>query len=250
MPGARAFAGSMADAPLHTDSQRALGFPAQLLVMACIQPAAAGGDTVLVDTRDALQRVQQEDPPFFRALTHAHRPHRFYFGAWEGPTLARRGNHAWFTHAPAPAPNDALGQRVLDWVQALPRTQVHLRSQQAIIVDNHRMLHGRTAFADPQRHLLRLLCWPLTRWGDAPAWLDAVPQLPPTMTPPPSRHVPQHAVERMLAGHPPAALCRELGLEEPTLYASRDALLGSSHALSLPHAARFCAAYRQAPPPP
>lgn len=38
----------------------------------------------------------------------------------------------------------------------LPKTEIHLKAGDALFVNNHRVLHGRTAFTDPKRSMLRV----------------------------------------------------------------------------------------------
>src|SRR5262249_14590487 len=90
VPGARSFAASSGDAPLHSDSQMFLGAPAHAQVLVCVRAADRGGECRLLDTWALVARVRAEDPALFAALLEAPRHLRFYFGEVEGPTWSLR----------------------------------------------------------------------------------------------------------------------------------------------------------------
>src|SRR3954471_16487062 len=99
VPGGRSFASNDAPTPLHSDSQLFAGAPPGVQVMACLRPAARGGETVLLDTWALLDRVRDADPALYRLLFEAPRRIPFVFGDVFGPTAAARGGFLAFTHS-------------------------------------------------------------------------------------------------------------------------------------------------------
>ena len=78
-------------------------------------------------------------------------------------------------------------------------------SGETLVVDNHRMLHGRNAFEGDVRDLVRVLAWlpPVAR-----SRLDAVLEL--------------------LTGAAPAVVARREGISEAELYRWREDALGAA----------------------
>jgi hypothetical protein len=83
-----------------------------------------------------------------------------------------------------------------------------VRTGETLVVDNHRMLHGREAFDDPTRDFTRLL-----------AWMPADPK----------RHRLDVVLE-LLTGVPPAKLAAREGITEAELYAWRSRALAAAAA--------------------
>lgn len=240
---ARSFAASMGPAPLHTDSQQWRGRPAELQLTACLHAADDGGDSLLVDGFAVAAGLGREDPDLLDALLHRHRHLPFVFGDVFGPTLARRSDRYVVTHTPHPIASDPVGPALARALSGAAVQRVRIEPHQALLVDNHRMLHGRDAFTDPRRELLRTLAWlpeplgPRPPWGDAAdaVWraLDARLAGAPVEVrrafglPEPGLGLLEGAVLAMLSGAPPGALARRLGVDEATLYRRRDGLLAA-----------------------
>lgn len=236
----RSFAASSGAAPLHTDSQLWRGRPAELQLTACLRPADRDGDSVLVDGFALADRLATDRPGDLAALLGELRCMPFVFGHVFGPTLARRADRHVFTHPARPQPGDRVAPVVERALAEAPRRIVRLTAGQALLVDNHRMLHGRRAFEDPQRELLRVLAWleaPLCarpRWADAAdrahaalaARLESAPlEVRDAFGVESAAIRPiDAAVSAMLSGAPPGALARRLGIDEATLYRHRDRL--------------------------
>ncbi len=164
---------------LHTDGTYMHLLPPDLIALCCIRPAHDGGDTLLVDGHAIIEALA---PPARAALSRLH--HFDTDGQVPGTATLRRpivgGDRATRRlhylrryiesgHAAARAPLDAASVAAMDQLDALAarpewRTRLRLRGGDLLLVDNHRMLHGRTAFTDapgaPGRLLLRL-------WGRA-----------------------------------------------------------------------------------
>lgn len=217
--GATSFAAGQGDAPLHTDSQRAWGRPAHALVMFCQHPAEQGGDTTLADGWSILERLQQDRTALSAMASQVHRL-SFYFGVFECPLVEVHDQEMWLTCPPQP-PQPLLGACKTSHAFKVKQGQV-------LVVDNHRMLHGRRGFSDARRAFVRLLTWLDAPLGSHPGLRSAVTALGPAQSPlatPDPRVV---AVLALLRGEPPARVCRQAGVDEPQLYAWREALLATA----------------------
>lgn len=238
VPHACLFAASTGVAPLHTDSQQWRGRPPDLQLTACLRPSADGGESVLVDGFAIAERVRSESPSVYDALLRQPRCMPFVFGPVFGPTLARRADRYVFTHTPRPVVGDPIAAALLAVVRDHPATVVRIERDQALLVDNHRMLHGRRAFADPDRELLRVLAWLDRPLGARPVWADVADRVHTELAAAladrsdgvrrafgldTSQLSPlDAAVMAMLSGAPPGALARRLGVPEAALYRHRD----------------------------
>jgi alpha-ketoglutarate-dependent taurine dioxygenase len=141
---------------LHTDHHRA-----EFIVWYCIAQCDDGGETVLVDAREAydtldvgerlsLERIQLQEHSIFDGDTRQHplvtmvdgRP-RFYYSYWlANPGLEGPERAAW----------DAFTQAV----DGCQKQRFRLESGDVLAIDNGRMLHGRTPIGGNQaRHLRR-----------------------------------------------------------------------------------------------
>ncbi|MCG7524601.1 TauD/TfdA family dioxygenase [Streptomyces sp. OfavH-34-F] len=135
--------------------------PPRLLLLVCLQPASAGGETLLADGRDVHARLADENREAAVALC---RPRTACFGAGAGHAaqvftvqadgrvavrLRQDGLARW---SPIVQPHlPALRSAIADSQQRLT-----LRAGQGYLLDNHRWLHARTRFAGDRR-LLRAL---------------------------------------------------------------------------------------------
>lgn len=243
LPHGRSFAATSRFTPLHTDSQSRRGAPPRWQIMLCVRPAAHGGETLLVDTWSLLERIEAADPELHHALLTDPRRLPFVFGDVVGPTVALRGESVVFTHSPV-AVGDELERRLAPWIEQAPRIELRVLADEVLLVDNHRMLHGRQAFADPQRRFVRLLAWTRRPTSAPPrlqhaaraaherlmAALDREPAVvreawagPPPAEPESERRL--QIVLEMLRGVSPGMLAHRHRVPEPELYRWRDAVL-------------------------
>ena len=221
--GGRSFASTRVDTPLHTDSQMVLGVPAAIQVLICIDPAPRGGESLLLDTAPLLARLERDDPSLVKDLFEVDRHQRFYFHDVSGPTIALRGGHLAWSVAPGRlGEEDDVGRR-LGRVLARERLFEHtLRAGEALVASNHRVLHGRRPF-EGERELVRLLVWLEEPLPADPRHVARARELAPR---PPAATVKKlRAVLAILRGAPPAKTAHDAGVDEPTLYAWRDAFV-------------------------
>jgi gamma-butyrobetaine dioxygenase len=213
----RSFASTTVFTPFHTDSQDYLGAPPALQVMICRRAASDGGATRLVDGARLLARLARENPMLHQRVLTEPRHHRFYFGDVVSPTVAVKRGHVVWTHSPLPPPegHDAIGDAIAVELAQEPVITLPVRDGETLVVDNHRMLHGREAFGDPRREFVRLL-----------AWLPRPLAMLATTAPTPRIAV----VLELLTGVPPARLAAREGVTEAELYVWRSRALAAAAA--------------------
>jgi len=226
VPGGRTFASSAAFTPLHTDSQTHFGVPASAQVLVCRHPAERGGESTLVDAWSLLAAVAERDPDLHARLFDEVRTLRFYFGDFVGATVSRRRGHLFFTHAPAPPPGDATAARIQSLVDRAPRGIVRVLADDILVVNNHRMLHGRLAFDGASRELVRLLVWLEAPWAAPDAIVRRARAEDAQADPATSRRL--AVVLELLRGGAPGVLASREQIPEAVLYRWRDAALAAA----------------------
>lgn len=231
----RSFASNAAFTPLHTDSQMFGGVSPHVQIMVCAKAARDGGATLLVDTHVLLEQIQREDPVFFRALFTQVRRIPFVFGDVVGPTVSWRAGCLVFTHSPMRV-EDEVGPRLLRSLSRAPVMEVAVPDGHMLVVDNHRMLHGRTAFTDVSRRFTRLLAWRKTGFSRHEGFA-ALARAEAARHGAGEASWPTDEVERrrrivleMLRGVPPGVLAQRYGVPEPMLYQWRDAAIAAMNA--------------------
>ncbi len=146
--------------------------PPGVILFHCLEASAdGGGASVLVDGFNVAARLQDENPAAFDILSRVPLPHRRRIdGAADlraettmvgldaaGAVTAFRCNER--TMAPLELPEDQV-KPVYDALQAVlalvydpvMKIEFQLRSGEALVFDNHRVLHARTAFGG-SRHI-------------------------------------------------------------------------------------------------
>ncbi|WP_406086361.1 TauD/TfdA family dioxygenase [Kitasatospora purpeofusca] len=151
------------DLALHTECAQ-LPRPPRLMVLACARAAEDGGESLVVDGKAVLAELAASHPAAMEALSA---PRAAYFGGSDGhfaPVLEHLCGGQWRLRLR----QDELARfsaEVQAHLPALRRAVEHHTSRmrlacgQALVLDNHRVLHGRTRFTG-ERLLLRALGWP------------------------------------------------------------------------------------------
>jgi hypothetical protein len=244
VPGGRSFSSGRMAAPFHTDSQTLLGVPPHVQVMACAGAAENGGESLYLDTRALLARLEREDPDLLAGLFTTARRFPFVFGDVFGPTVSIRGGSLVFTHTARPLSDDALATRLRPRLEKEPVIEVRAAAGDLVVIHNHRLLHGRRAFEDERRSFTRLLIWRTRPWSaparwlaraeaaaravrdrlrDAPSGVREAYGLSETPAAEPGHHL--GVVLELLRGVPPGVLSAREGVSEPEIYRWRDAVL-------------------------
>jgi hypothetical protein len=209
VPRGRSYASTSVPTPLHSDSQRFAGRPARLQVLLCARAARRGGASLLLDTRALLAEIADADPALHVDLHSVARTIPFVSGAVVGPTVSVRAGETWFSHSPMPVDDD-VGRRLAPWLQRAATTERTLAPGELLVVDNFRVLHGRTAFVG-ERSLARLLVW-----TDPPD--DAAAAARRRLA----------AVIDMLGGVAPGVLAARAQVDEAALYRWRERALAAA----------------------
>ena len=170
-PGATTISNTYNPATLHTDDSYR-NMPTGIKSMHCLTPADAGtGFTVMVDGFKVGQVIKEEAPNVFELLcTEPLWFHRYYDDAHLRAracvfTRDDRGEVVGFRFQDRslgpldvePEKFDELFGAVRALMEVLRRetlqVKFRLESGDAVLFDNHRVLHSRTAFTGLQRHL-------------------------------------------------------------------------------------------------
>ncbi|MFJ7910196.1 TauD/TfdA family dioxygenase [Kitasatospora sp. NPDC096204] len=158
---------------LHTECAQHPA-PPRLLLLACARAGDAGGETLLVDGQAVLTELAAYHPVVIEALAA---DRAAYFGGSGGlfaPVLQRLPDGRW-----------RLRLRQDDFARFSPDAEAHLAALrqtldrntqrvrlapgQGVVLDNHRLLHGRTAFSG-ERLMLRALGEPHPELGLSPGY--------------------------------------------------------------------------------
>jgi hypothetical protein len=169
-----------AAADLHTDSQYRAK-PERYVALLVVRPAEdEGGETTLLsgnqlierltgtaEGRDACDVLRTAQFPFAVPISFLADPDKGVSEFIQAPILANEPLIRYrtdtlargFELAPSLATDEALRAttRLSEAIANHPATiQFRLETGDVLLVDNHRVLHGRTDFTDPKRLLLRL----------------------------------------------------------------------------------------------
>lgn len=157
--------------PPHTD-EPFLYTPPGVMALGCVRMADDGGDTVLVDGFHLAHAMRSENPAQFTLLCKLSQP---FVRRHEG-TLDHEIRVPMFAtdddgeicgvriHTRAAGPMDLPAEMVEPYYSAHHRLtelmmadenqlRLRLKPGEAVLFDNHRVLHARTHFTDPNRFL-------------------------------------------------------------------------------------------------
>lgn len=171
-PDAHTYGNTTQVIPPHTD-EAYLHTPTGILILYCVNPAADGGESILVDGFQIANLLKQQNPQAYQVLCTCQQTyHRIVPGeGMDFRTRARalnideRGNLVGFRfHPRSMAPNDAPGELAKQLHSAnfeLSRLMLQqsnqlcfqLQAGDAVFFDNHRVMHSRKGFSDLNRHL-------------------------------------------------------------------------------------------------
>lgn len=159
-PGGTSYIDSDVDSEFHTD--HAVGTPAPVQFLFCIDPSETGGDSLLIDGWKLLDEAAQSDPTLYESLFTVPREMIIQPRSCVVPTFSLQDESLVLVHPPRSA--DPLGDLVQAWVDE--QTPVRFRMEQGdyTVTHNHRMIHSRSPFTG-YRKLVRILAWldcPLT----------------------------------------------------------------------------------------
>ena len=144
---------------LHTDHPRA-----RWISWECVRQSSEGGYSLLKDTKPALDSLTESERDELRAL--AIRTHVVFpddTGAY--PVLRKDGDGAdwiYFTPWMTDGQSSPAFRKFLQALEATPALTVRLYPGESLLIDNGRMLHGRSALGGDKDRLL------IRRWIASP----------------------------------------------------------------------------------
>jgi len=156
----------------HTDNTYYTD-PCGLQLFHLIQPAPEGGHTLLVDGFHVAEMMREQRPDLFKVLTSVNVPSHaagnedsFYFTEQGKPVIELGPNgelqSVRWNNDDRSVMTAFGGESVAKWYQAArlwnklltsPESEfwIPLRAGIAVVIDNHRVLHGRSSFSGPRR---------------------------------------------------------------------------------------------------
>jgi alpha-ketoglutarate-dependent taurine dioxygenase len=169
---AHTYGNSMQPIPPHTD-EAYLHTPTGILTLYCVNPASEGGESVLVDGFMLCEQLRKSKPQAFDILSRCPQTyHRIvpeknlnYLTRARAITVDEKENLVGFRfHPRAMAPSDVsrdlardlhAANHALSELMLNPDNQLcfELEAGDAVFFDNHRVMHSRKRFSDPNRHL-------------------------------------------------------------------------------------------------
>ncbi len=159
------------EVPPHTDEAFRYS-PPGINVLGCVRPASDGGESILVDGFQAAAQLRADNADAFDLLCrYAQDFNRIHAGS-----LDQRGRQPMIVlddrgavsgirfHTRAAGPLNLPADVVVPYYAAHRRlcervfdpanqARFQLEAGDAVMLDNHRVLHARAAFSDPLRHL-------------------------------------------------------------------------------------------------
>ncbi len=156
VPESRALVMSAKALDLHTDHQEA-----RYIAWHCRVQTDQGGTSLLLDAGEVFDRLSAEERQHLSRMRFM--AHKVFDGDMdEHPFLSQVDGHRRFYYAPflvhAAHRTDPVLLKFRQRVREASPIAVDLKADDVLIVDNHRMLHGRSAiFGTKDRQLDR--CW-------------------------------------------------------------------------------------------
>jgi alpha-ketoglutarate-dependent taurine dioxygenase len=144
---------------LHTDHPRA-----RWISWECVRQSSEGGYSLLKDTKPALDVLTDAERDELRALSI--RTHVVFFDDIDAcPVLRNDGDGAdwvYFTPWMTDGQRSPAFRKFIQALEATPTLSVRLYPGESLLIDNGRMLHGRSALGGDKDRLL------IRRWIASP----------------------------------------------------------------------------------
>lgn len=142
--------------PPHTDHHRA-----RWIVWVCSHQADRGGDSLVVDGLEVLALLTREQQEMLTRIQLIE--HSVFAGDMERHAMLTRRPDGrthlyysyWLAEDSMPAEEQSAFDAFTDAVRVATQHRSRLRPGDLMVVDNHRVLHGRTAIERGHRHLTR-----------------------------------------------------------------------------------------------
>lgn len=143
----------------HTDCAD-FEHPPDTVIMLCERPAPEGGDSLLVRLDDLLQHLPPADIQALAQPVYLFRQALAPILTQVGTNVHIRYNRPWINVMPDLAITQLSSEQLvalahLEAVISNCQVQFPLLANDCLVIDNQRLLHGRTAFADQAPRLLK-----------------------------------------------------------------------------------------------
>jgi hypothetical protein len=143
---------SNADVDLHTDHIKA-----KYIAWQCNSQAANGGESLLLDSKDILRNTSSQLLSALESITV--KCHRLFYGDRSHyPLFDQRTQILYYASFLCEKPISPWAQDAYSWFQIqvknAGKTELKLSEGDWLIIDNHRMLHGRKGFQTKSNRLL------------------------------------------------------------------------------------------------
>jgi gamma-butyrobetaine dioxygenase len=165
----------------HTDGTYKDGLPPRYITLACVTQADVGGDSFVIDIQSLLPEIAQK-PDLYEILSHFSFCFKSTWNDDEGTILYKKilelnadgslerinyfrnvieSGHQLANQPLTTEQTAALNYLDMLFFKHISDIRFQLKAGDFLIVDNHKMIHGRMPFKEQnhQRHLLRM-------WGD------------------------------------------------------------------------------------
>ncbi|ADJ47539.1 hypothetical protein AMES_5714 [Amycolatopsis mediterranei S699] len=145
----------------HTDAAYR-DVPEDLVALLCVRPAADGGVSRLLHQRHARTGLDADVVTALRQPSFSWRPPAVFGGGSirQFPVLASDTVRWRWDNLEVARPHNAVAASFREHLAAASGAlDLPLQAGDVLVFDNRRVLHSRTAFTDPRRHLLRVRLW-------------------------------------------------------------------------------------------
>jgi len=140
----------------HTDHNAA-----KLIAWFCNSQSSSGGESLLIDTRDILNKFSEYSLPHLQDISI--KTHQVFYGdKLSFPLLSVKGDTSvvyyaqWLVNHPVCIKNQKALEKFEEEIISAQPYKILLSEGDLLIIDNHRMLHGREPFpAHSNRWLTR-----------------------------------------------------------------------------------------------
>lgn len=143
---------------LHTDASFEKNPPRYIAIFVVRKDRMGGGKTIICDSREIIPRLNQTSRNVLSAEFRFKVPPEYFKGKEVNISEIIQGNRIRFRREILCKLNENQKDAINDF-EAISTTFQHtflLESFELLLLDNHRILHGRTKILDTKRHLQRI----------------------------------------------------------------------------------------------
>jgi Taurine catabolism dioxygenase TauD, TfdA family len=142
------------DGALHVDSHP--NYVPNIVLMTCFKKSLSGGQSIVLDSWKVADRAAELDPNLFAYMFLRHKKFAYPSLSTYAPTISIRNKSLTFMHSVGS--RDLIGTAFQKLVDQEPKLSFFMEPGDTCVIDNNRMLHGRSAFVG-DRLLQRTQVW-------------------------------------------------------------------------------------------